>query len=84
MPPKLHMNNDDLNHCPRSIPFAHFVTKFFIAALIIFAFHPHIWACFLAAIPLYLGLWNLKSAIFDSQQTLDDKLSGKWYRNRRR
>ena len=35
-------------------------------------------------IRLLLGLWNLKSANFDSQETLDGKLSGKWYRRQRR
>ena len=77
-------DDDDLNHCPRSVPFAHAVVNFFVVALIIYAFYPHAWAYFLFIIPLLLGLWNLKSAIFDSQETLDDKLSGKWYRRRRR
>ena len=29
-----------------------------------------------AALPAYYGLWNLRVALFDSQESLDKKLSG--------
>jgi len=70
-------DSEPADHCSRLIPFAHAVTGFLICALIIWIFHPYTWAYYVSAIPLIYGLSNLRNAIFDSQEALNNKLSGK-------
>ena len=64
-------------HCSRLVPFAHAVTGFVVAAILLWWLGAdRRWVCYLAALPTLYGLWNLKSALFDSQETLDRNLRG--------
>ena len=70
------MKNDSPDHCSRWIPLAHAATGFAIAGVMIWLFHEHRWIAWLAAIPIVYGFSNLRSVLFDSQNTLNSKLNG--------
>jgi hypothetical protein len=62
-------------HCSRFIPFAHALSGFLIAGILLWWLGvDRRWVCYLAALPTLYGLWSLKSALFDAQATLDRNL----------
>ena len=63
-------------NCSRWVPFAHAVLGIVLCILIAWLGPNSRWVSYLAALPLLWGLWSLKSALFDSQATLDRKLYG--------
>jgi len=64
-------------HCSRLVPFAHAFTGFLVAGLLLWLLGAdRRWVCYLAAVPTLYALWNLKSALFDSQAKLDLNLYG--------
>jgi hypothetical protein len=61
--------------CSRLVPFAHALIGFLLAGILLWWLGvDRRWVYYLAALPAVYALWNLKSALFDSQAKLDRNL----------